>query len=347
MNFDDRLIDKVEQLDKSEWLLVTDMGASWTQSWKEEFKVHKLRLLTSKPELLLQPRWDIPPLLWLLYRCFMLLYTFSWFIYTALLFNTPKFLIFLSHISYCLMVIYYLVSLCNLAWAFLEIRCSSHRMKRGVSSECETLLSLPVPLTAALCLQWLLHSLMGCFSLTVSFLYWTIIHPFDQHSFTAFNINIHVINSIQTAVDLLLSSTPVHLTHFFYAVLGGALYVMFAVVYWLMAGTNMFGQPYIYSILDFSGHPLVATLCILGVCLLCLPSCHFVLWNLQLLRERMVSREKARRIALRREVWWCVKVSGGTTFDLVPSLDPAASVFETSRRTAMMEDQQSQSLTLV
>ncbi|XP_016366731.1 RNA-binding protein 5-B-like [Sinocyclocheilus rhinocerous] len=32
------------------------MGASWTQSWKEEFKVHKSHLLTSKPELLLQLR---------------------------------------------------------------------------------------------------------------------------------------------------------------------------------------------------------------------------------------------------------------------------------------------------
>lgn len=217
----------------------------------------------------------------------------------------------------------------------------------GVSSECESLLSLPVSLTAALCLQWFLHSVTGCCSLTVSFLYWTVIHPSDQYSFTAFNINIHVINSIQTAVDLLLSSTPIHLTHFFYAVLAGALYVIFAVVYWLMGGTNMFGQPYIYSILDFSGRPLVATLCSLGLCLLCLPSCHFVLWNLQMLREWMVSREESRRIALRREVWWRVKVSGGITFDLVPSLDPAASVFETSRRTAMMEDQQSQSLTLV
>lgn len=77
-------------------------------------------------------QWDIPPLLWLLYRCFMLVYTVSWLIYTALLFNTPKFLIFLSHISYCLMVIYYLVALSNLAWAFLEVRCSSHRMKRGI-----------------------------------------------------------------------------------------------------------------------------------------------------------------------------------------------------------------------
>lgn len=32
------------------------MGASWTHIWREEFKVHKLHLLTAKPELLLQPR---------------------------------------------------------------------------------------------------------------------------------------------------------------------------------------------------------------------------------------------------------------------------------------------------
>ncbi|KAL1272350.1 hypothetical protein QQF64_028212 [Cirrhinus molitorella] len=277
------------------------MGASWTQSWKKEFKVHKLHLLTSKPELLLQPRWDIPPLLWLLYRCFMLIYTFSWFIYMALLFNTPKFLIFLCNISYCFMVMYYLVSLCNLAWAFLEIRCSPHRMKRGVSSECESILSLPIPLKAALSLQWFLHS-----------------HPDRRGSV----IVRHTCSS----------------HHLCYAVLAGALYGIFAVVYWLMGGTNRFGQPYIYRVLDFSERPLVATLCILGVCLLCLPSCHFVMWNLHLLREWMVSREKARKIVLRREVRWWVNVSGGTTFDLVPSPDPTASVFETNRRTATVED---------
>lgn len=219
----------------------------------------------------------------------------------------------------------------------------------GVSSECENLPSLSVPLRDALVLQWFLHSLMGCLSFSVSFLYWTILYPFNPYSITTFNINIniHAINSIQTAMDLFLSCTPVHLTHLYSAVLAGALYVIFAVVYWLLGGTNILDEPYIYSILDFSRCPLVATLCILGVCLVCLPFCHFVLWNLQLLREWMASREKARRIALKREVWWWVKVSGGTTFDLVTSLDPTASVFEMRRTAATAEDQQSQSVTPV
>ncbi|XP_056315162.1 uncharacterized protein LOC130230235 isoform X2 [Danio aesculapii] len=299
------------------------MAAGCSQRWKEEFTVHKLHFFTLKPELLLQPRWDIPPVLWLVYRCFMLVYTLSWFIYTALLFNTPKFFIFLSHIAYSLMVIYYLLAFCNLAWAFLEIRCCSHRKKRGVGTEREALLSLSYPLYTVLNLQWLLHSVMGCFSLSVSFLYWTIIHPSSQHSLTAFNINIHFINSVQTAVDLLLSFTPVHLTHFIYPVLAAILYIIFAVVYWLMGGTNRSGQPYIYSILDFGGRPLVATLSILGVCLVCLPFCQFLLWKLQLLREWMADREKLRRKAVKRDVWWCVKVSGGTNSELVASLDPS------------------------
>lgn len=37
-------------------MFVIDMDSSWTQSWKEEFRVHKLYFLISKPELLLQPR---------------------------------------------------------------------------------------------------------------------------------------------------------------------------------------------------------------------------------------------------------------------------------------------------
>ncbi|TRY66833.1 hypothetical protein DNTS_004776 [Danionella cerebrum] len=288
------------------------MSTGWIQRFKDEFRVPKLNFFMSNPDILLQPRWDIPPVVWLVYRCFMLVYTLSWLIYTALLFKTPKFLIFISHISYLLMVIYYLLALSNLTWALLKVRCSSSRPSRDGSSECEAPLSLSFPLSAALSLQWLLHSLMGCFSLSVSLLYWTVIHPSVHHPLSAFNIHIHVINSFQTAVDLLLSSTPVHLTHVLYCLLAGIFYILFAVVYWLLGCTNLFSQPYIYSILDFSDRPLVASLSILGVCLLCLPSAQFVLWNLEMFREWLVRRTRLSRKAVKRELWWCGRVHGGS-----------------------------------
>ncbi|KAI4879598.1 hypothetical protein NFI96_007532 [Prochilodus magdalenae] len=99
-----------------------EMGSGWTRSWKEEWKVENLYLVPSRPEVLLQPRWDVHPCVWLIYRCCMLANVVSWCVYTALIFNTPKFLIFLSHVSYILLGLYYLVALLNLAWALIHVR---------------------------------------------------------------------------------------------------------------------------------------------------------------------------------------------------------------------------------
>ncbi|KAG9276895.1 hypothetical protein AMEX_G6871 [Astyanax mexicanus] len=317
------------------------MGAGWTQSWKDEWKVGKLSLYPSRPEVLLQPRWNIPPSVWLIYRSCMLANIVSWCVYTALVFNTPKFLIFLSHISYILMGLYYLLSLLNLAWAFIHVRIFCYRRTRdltmGGSDESVGTFPLPALLAWSLCLQWFLHAVVGSFSLCVSFLYWILNYPSFQHSLTAFTINLHLVNSVQTVLDVLLSSTPVHLYHYLCALLAAGLYMAFVVVYWLTGSTNIGGQPYIYSLLDFGGRPLVAALVILAVCLLCLPFFHFLLWNLQLLRERMAEGSRGRRLTLRKWVWWWVRVGGCPVSELVFSLDPGSSVFETSCKEALEE----------
>ncbi|KAL7833184.1 hypothetical protein SRHO_G00302020 [Serrasalmus rhombeus] len=318
------------------------MGAGWTQSWKEEWKVGKLYLFPSRPEVLLQPRWNIPPSVWLVYRSCMLANIVSWCVYTALIFNTPKFLIFLSHISYILLGFYYLVALLNLAWAFIHVRlfCRKKRawdVTMGGSEESFGTLPLPALLAFGLSLQWFLHAVVGSFSLCVSFLYWILSYPSSQHVLTAFNINLHLINSVQTILDVLLSSTPVHLYHYLYALLAAALYVAFVVIYWLAGCTNLSGRPYIYSILDFGGRPLVAASVTLAVCLLGLPALHFFLWNLQLLRERMVGGSRGNRMALTKWVWWWVRVGGCDVTELVFSLDPGSSVFETLHKETIEE----------
>ncbi|KAI4879597.1 hypothetical protein NFI96_007531 [Prochilodus magdalenae] len=199
----------------------------------------------------------------------------------------------------------------------------------GGSDESVRTLPLPAPLAFALSLQWFLHVVVGSCSICVSFLYWILSYPSSKHALTAFNLNLHLVNSIQTILDLLLSSTPVHLYHYLYVLLAAGLYLGFVVIYWLAGCTNLSGQPYIYSILDFGGRPLVAASVTLAVCLLGLPCCHFLLWNLQLFRDRVVGRS---RMVLTKWVWWWVRVGGRPLSELVFSLDAGSSVFETRKR---------------
>lgn len=60
----------------------------------------------------------------------MLLYTLIWCMYSGLLFSNPKWLIFFSHLTYCLMVIYHLVASCNLACATILVRCHCSAKER-------------------------------------------------------------------------------------------------------------------------------------------------------------------------------------------------------------------------
>ncbi|KAG9260665.1 protein rolling stone-like [Astyanax mexicanus] len=307
------------------------MGSVWTQSFREELTVRKLKFTLTRPELLLQPQWSISPRVWFLYRLFMLLYTFSWCLYLALLFSTPKWLLFLSHIVYCIMGIYYLLAFCNLVWAAVQVR----RFYRSQSTASEdgyvvrggSVGPFPLPplLSAALRLQWCLHNLVGSFSVTVSLLYWTLVYPIEKHPLSTFNINMHVGNSIQTLLDLVLSSTPVHLAHYLHLFLGACLYIAFTLLYWFSGGTNLSNKPYIYKVLDYGGCPLVAAFSVLGVVCVCLPISHFLVWNVCYLRRSVATGARGGSLGLCRERWWW-KV-GGATGGVVSLTGIPASIF--------------------
>lgn len=73
--------------------------------------------------------------------------------------------------------------------------------------------------------------------------------------------------------------------------------------YWLAGYTNLIGKPYIYKVLDFGGFPIVASLCMLGFALVCLPLCHFLVCNVHLLRRQLAGRVRGGRLGLCREAW--------------------------------------------
>ncbi|KAL7843720.1 hypothetical protein AOLI_G00252320 [Acnodon oligacanthus] len=311
------------------------MGSAWTQSFREELSVGKVKLSLSQPELLLQPQWSISPLAWLLYRLFMLLYTFIWCLYSALLFSSPKWLLFLSHIIYCIMAVYYLLALCNLVWATIQVRKfysnAAANQNEGSRVRGGSVGPFPLPplLSAALRLQWCLHNLVSSFSVTVTLLYWMLVYPIEKHPLSTFNINMHVGNSVQTLLDLVLSSTPIHLAHYVHLFLAACLYILFLLLYWLSGGTSLSRKPYIYKVLDFGGWPLVAAFSVIGFICIGLPLGHFLVWNVCLLRRSLAARARGAPLGLCRERWWC-RVGGAAHSTPVSLTGIPASLFTTA-----------------
>lgn len=78
-------------------------------------------------------------------------------------------------------------------------------------------------------------------------------------------VTTQILNTVFILVETLLGTVPVRLFHVIYPMLFSIVYVMFTVVYWASQGMNTLGQPYIYSALDYSGHPNRSIGTILGI----------------------------------------------------------------------------------
>lgn len=63
----------------------------------------------------------------------MLGYTLGWCMYSGLLFSTPKWLIYISHLTYCLLGLYYLLASANLTGAIVLVRQHCRDRRRAVS----------------------------------------------------------------------------------------------------------------------------------------------------------------------------------------------------------------------
>lgn len=93
---------------------------------------------------------------------------------------------------------------------------------------------------------WLLYIISANGGLLVTAGYWTVLFEEDE-LVDANNITKHALNSVFMLIDTFLSSISVRLFHFIYPLLYIIIYLGFTVVYWVLGGTNIQGESYIYK----------------------------------------------------------------------------------------------------
>ncbi|XP_012940198.1 protein rolling stone isoform X2 [Aplysia californica] len=140
-------------------------------------------------------------------------------------------------------------------------------------------------LPPGLALQWLLQNISNSVSLLVTVLFWALVYT-GVHQ-TYMSINSHAINSLLVLADVMLSAAPIHMLHFHMPLVYLMIYIAFTLIYWAGNGTNHRGEPYIYSVLDYSGKPKVAIVVIVCVALIIVPLTQVLLCGLRRLREKI------------------------------------------------------------
>ena len=244
----------------------------------------------------------------LAYRLIVTGYNFAWLIYNIYKYQAKLF-IFLTNWTYLILNLYFLQAT-TLTLSALCCECKARRetspntaetqeveLGSGADSENqnekattevreEDALRLPQKIF------WLFYIISANAGLLVTAGYWTVLFEEDE-PVDANNITKHALNSVFMVIDTFLSSIPVRLFHSVYPLLYIIIYLAFTVVYWQLGGTNIQGQPYIYSLLNYNNFE-ASTGCIIGFFLLLVqPVLQLMLFGLVKLRDRVRPTHKA------------------------------------------------------
>ncbi|XP_054765619.2 protein rolling stone-like [Lytechinus pictus] len=141
-------------------------------------------------------------------------------------------------------------------------------------------------------LQWLLFNIAITSCLIVTLVYWPILRPMipdPEKPPLYLDMSIHLFTSIFCLLDLFITKVTIQYLHVLYPALYLFTYGIFAIIYWAAGGTDPYGDPYIYPIIDFENAPGIAVATIFGIVIAVL-LVHGLVKLLYYLRVRYVDR---------------------------------------------------------
>lgn len=263
----------------------------------------------------------------LIYRCISAVYCFCWLIAGSVhpTNGDAKWFIYLSNWAYLFLTIYFIYSSILTAiyyrgeWMVGEYDVQDNDVLRPKSrsrlgeieqpaeenEEARFENPLDMRIDEPVCWYhetlWVIYNIAATNAVAVTLYYIIIGYPKSLTSYTpdGLDISTHVLNSIFVLADTSLSRVPVRIYHVIYPMLFFVVYVMFCVMYWAGDGLNTYGYTYIYSWLDFTNKPGVATAFIFGYTFVALMLAQLALFGISKLRvfisNRLKLRQKAKR----------------------------------------------------
>ncbi|VDI79169.1 Hypothetical predicted protein [Mytilus galloprovincialis] len=120
--------------------------------------------------------------------------------------------------------------------------------------------------------QWTLYNISVGSAPIVAILYWVI--AYDGTGYNFINVNTHGVNAAFILLDTFITRMPVRLLHVYQSSLLGFTYVIFTIIYWSFGGLNQFGQPYIYTVLNYGQSPKKAFIYVMAICFIVCPLIH-------------------------------------------------------------------------
>ncbi|XP_061729259.1 protein rolling stone-like [Cydia pomonella] len=111
--------------------------------------------------------------------------------------------------------------------------------------------------TAWMSLYWVLFNVAQTVALAITVLYWLLLYDPETTVYPTAealgrDVATHALNSALTLAELLAARTPARALHAWQPLLLATAYAAFSAVYYAAGGTNIFGESFIYPVLDWS-----------------------------------------------------------------------------------------------
>lgn len=262
---------------------------------REEFRLRHFKLWHPNRRDFTDSRWFSLPV-FIAIRVVVLLYNLGWLIYNIYA-KGGKLFIFLTNWSFTILNLYFILATTLSCIALYKDKKRDREVVVDVEmgsggndeSSDETALEHD-DLRWEHRLLWVFHIISAAGGLFVTAGYWSILVGDDV--IDANNITKHALNSVFIVIDTFLSSMPVHLLHWLYALLYFAVYLLFTVIYWQAGGTNDEGKPYVYGALNYNDfQPTIGGLLVVFL-LVVLPFLQLALFGLTKLRDYFHKKKK-------------------------------------------------------
>lgn len=215
-------------------------------------------------------------LIFKLYRLVTFLYFLGWLIYHGVYTGQKQtgawFFIYLTNISFVVLNV-------QLLFALIVSVIPNHK-EESVNFANPWASGLPFYVV----IYWILHYVSAVASISIALLYWTLVFDPTKSSVDVRNLHVHGINAVYHVLNILITAIPYRLFHFYIPMIYSGLYVTFTGIYYAAGGHNERGEPFIYSVLDYSSNPGKAAGYAVGFALGGIPIVHCVYYGLYKLR---------------------------------------------------------------
>ena len=135
---------------------------------------------------------------------------------------------------------------------------------------------------------WVLYSITMSVTIFAVIGYWGLVFDPVTDPITYANLLKHLIIGILAVVELFVTAIPVRILHVIYPITFTAIWIIFSVIYYGAGGTDIYGNRYIYKVLNYETDPAAAAGLAILVVFVGIPVLHLCIFGLYLLREGLL-----------------------------------------------------------